>query len=179
MISVLIWPLLFNLASLAYLGILFFGNLCARSVSNDRQGLIIYSIWAPRGEQRATPASPETLTLCLFLRIYVSMFIGIVCTSSISLFLLAWIVNNSNASVNSLHHDFQTVFILTTDRWSRNPQLRTAVELRWLWVSSSVLLTIGLFPNERAKRLLGLLVSVKGYARTRLATRFFPEFLPC
>ncbi|KAF9778694.1 GPCR fungal pheromone mating factor [Thelephora terrestris] len=153
LIAVLIWPLLFNLASLAYLG------------------LVTYSIWAPRGEPRTSPASPETLTLYCFLRLYVSLFIGIVCTSSISLFLLAWVIDNSNISVNSLHHDFQTVYILTTDQWLRNPQLRTAVELRWLWISSSLVLAFGLFPNERAKQLFGWLASVKVYVRTRILHR--------
>lgn len=172
LIAVLVWPLLFNLASLAYLGILFFETLSMRSVSDDPQGLVIYSLWVPRGGQRTPTASPEALTLCRFLRMYISLCIGIVCTSSISLFLLVWIVDNSNISVNSLHHDFQTVYILTADQWSRNPQLRTAVELRWLWVFSSVVLTIGLFPNERARRLLGWLTSVKAYVRTRSATFF-------
>lgn len=149
LIAVLIWPLLFNIASLAYLG------------------LVIYSVWLPRREQRGTPVSPETLTLYHFLKIYISLFLGVVCTSSASLFLLVWITNNSHISIDSLHHDFQTVYVLTTDQWSRDPQLRTAIELRWLWASLSIVLAVGLFPNERAKKLFGLLVSAKLYIRTR------------
>ncbi|KAF9651327.1 STE3-domain-containing protein [Thelephora ganbajun] len=150
LVAVLIWPLLFNVASLAYLG------------------LVIHLIWAPRRNEGVALMSPETMTFCHFLRLSVSTFLGIVCTSSISLFLLLWIINDSNISVNSLHHDFQTVYIITTDRWSRNPQLRTAVKLRWLWASMSFALTIGLFPKERADRLLGWLASAKVYARTRV-----------
>jgi hypothetical protein len=90
-----------------------FPNLRARKASNNRPGLIIYSIWIPRRERRVTPTSPETMTLYNFLRIYISLLIGIVCTTSVSLFLLAWIVNDSNISFDSLHHDFQTVFVLT------------------------------------------------------------------
>ena len=129
-------------------------------------------MWIPRREPRAVPTLPETMTLGRFLRIYISLFIGIVCTSSISLFLLAWIVNNQNISVNSLHHDFQTVYIVTTDQWLHNSQLRAAIELRWLWVSSSLALTIGLFPSEIANRLLRWLTSVKMYVSFSLITEY-------
>ena len=117
--------------------------------------------------------SPETLTLYHFLKIYISLFLGVVCTSSASLFLLVWITNNSHISIDSLHHDFQTVYVLTTDQWSRDPQLRTAIELRWLWASLSIVLAVGLFPNERAKKLFGLLVSAKLYIRTRQVVYYF------
>lgn len=140
-------------------------------MSNDRQGLVIYSIWVPR-RAGTTQTPPETITLCYFLRIYVSLFIGVVCTSSISLFVLIWIFSRSNISVDSLHHDFQTVYILTTDQWSHNPQLHTAIELRWLWLSSSIALTIGLFSNERTNRLIRWLTSVKVYIRMRSVVHF-------
>lgn len=136
-----------------------------REAPNDRPGLVVYSVWIPRQERRVASTSPETMALSHFLRIYISLFVGIVCTSCVSLFLLVWIVNNSNVSVDSLHRDFQTVYILTTDQWSRNPQLRIAIELRWLWISSGIVLAIGLFPNERANRLLRWL-------RTGLAAPF-------
>jgi hypothetical protein len=99
--------------------------------------------------------------------VYVSLFIGIFCTGSISLFLLVWIVDRSNISVDLLRHDFQTVYILTTDQWSRNPHLRTAVELRWLWAFSNLTLLIGLFPQERTSQIHGWLASVEMYTRTR------------
>ena len=111
-------------------------------------------------------------TLHHLLRPSISLFLGIICTSSFSLFLLLSIVNNSNISVNSLHHDFQTVYIITTDRWLRNPQFRAAVELRWLWASLGFALAIGLLPKERADRLLGWLVATKLYIRARSASFF-------
>lgn len=146
-------------------------NLRARIVSDDRSGLVIYSLWVPRRQRRVSPTSTEMITLGQFLRIYISLFIGIICTSSVSLFLLVWIVNDSNISFDSLDHDFQTVYILTTDQWSSNPQLRAAIELRWLWVFSSIVLTIGLFPSERAHQLLRWLASIKTCVRTSLAAR--------
>lgn len=103
------------------------------------------------------------------LRLSISLFLGIICTSSFSLFFLLSILNNPKISVNSLHHGFQTVYTITTDLWSRNPQLRTAVELRWLWVSLSFALTIGLLPEGRADRLPGWLAVAKLYVRTRSA----------
>ena len=112
------------------------------------------------------------MTVRHLLRLSISLFLGIVCTGSVSLFLLLSIINDSNISVNSLHHDFQTVYIITADQWSRSPQLRTAVELRWLWASLSFTLTIGLLPKERANRLLGWLAAAKVYVRTRLAASF-------
>ena len=152
----------------------FFGNLCTRNAPNDQPGLIIYTIWVPRRERGVALPPPETMTLSRFLRLYISLFIGIVCTSSVSLFLLVWVVNDPNISVDSLHHDFQTVYVLTTDQWSRNPQLRTAVELRWLWAFLSIVLTVGLFPNERLNQLLRWLAPVKVHVRTR--TRFAGHF---
>lgn len=81
-------------------------------------------------------------------------------------------VGSADISVNSLHHDFQTVYIITTDQWSRNPQLHTAVQLRWIWASLGFGLTIGLFPKERVNRLLGWLMAARLYFRTR-STGFF------
>jgi hypothetical protein len=104
-----------------------------------------------------------------FLRIYISLLIGIICTTSVSLFLLAWIINSSNISVDSLHHDFQTILVITADQWSHNPELRTAIDLRWLLLSSSIALMVGLFPNDRANRLLRWLASIKMYVRTRFS----------
>jgi len=109
------------------------------------------------------------MTFHHLLRLSTSLFVGIICTSSFSLFLLLSIVNNSNISVNSLHHDFQTVYIITADRWSRNPQLRAAVELRWLWASLGFALTIGLLPKERVDRLLGWFAATNLYVRARSA----------
>lgn len=106
------------------------------------------------------------MTLYRFLRIYISLFVGIVCTSSITLFLLVWIAENSHITADSLHRDFQTVYTLTTDQWLRDPQLRGAVELRWVWVSLALALAVGLFPEERANRIFYWLVSVQMYART-------------
>jgi hypothetical protein len=146
-----------------------FGNLHARSASNNRPGLIIHFTRIPRRERGETVTPSGTMTFCHLLRLSISLFLGIVSTGSISLFLLLSIVNNSNISVNSLHHDFQTVYTITADRWLRNPQLRTEVELRWLWASLNFALTIGLFPKERADRLLGWLAAARVYVRTRLA----------
>jgi len=150
----------------------FFWGLCTRNSSHDRPGLVIHFICVPKREQGGTLTSFEAATLHT-LRLSISLFLGIVCTCSASLFLLLWIVNNSNISVNSLHHDFQTVYIVSADRWLRNPQLRTAVELRWLWAALGFALTIGLFPKERADRLLGWLAAAKLYIRTRSAV-FIP-----
>ena len=117
------------------------------------------------------------MTLHHLLRLSTPLFLGIMCTGSFSLFLLLSIVNNSDISVNSLHRDFQTVYIITTDQWSRNPQLRAAVELRWLWASLSFSLAIGLFPKERANRLFGWLAAPKLYVRARSADSFFQNTL--
>jgi hypothetical protein len=123
----------------------FIGHLCMRKATNGRPGLVIYSIWIPRRERRVASTSQETMTLSHFLRIYISLFVGIVCTSSVSLFLLVWIVNDSNVSVDSLHRDFQTVYILTTDQWSRNPQLRTA---------SRIAVALGIFGHRTRHRFI-------------------------
>ena len=109
------------------------------------------------------------MTLHHLLRLSTSLFLGVICTSSFSLLLLLSVVNNSNISVNSLHHDFQTVSIITTDQWSHNPQFRAAVELRWLWASLGFTLTIGLLPKERVDRILGWFAATKLYVRKRLA----------
>jgi len=167
LVGVLIWPLLFNVASLAYLGI--FLESTHKKASNDRPGLAIHLIWVPRHKQGEIRQPSEVMTSHHLLRISTSMFLGIICTSSFSLFLLLSIVNNSSISVNSLHHDFQTVYIITTDRWSRNPQFRAAVELRWLWASLGFALTTGLLPKERADRLLGWWAATKLYVRVRSA----------
>lgn len=173
LISILVWPALFGVASLAYLGIFFSSKSSRRETSNDQLGLIIHLVLSQGRGQRAPSAPPEMVALSHSLRTLASLFVGVVCTSSASLLLLVWIVNNPNISVNSLHHDFQTVDVLPTNQWSHNPKLRAAVELRWLWLSSSFALMIGLFPKERANRLLAWFVSVKMYFRTRLATRLF------
>jgi len=170
--AVLIWPLLFNVASLAYLGI-HFSEFTHKKASNDQPGLVIHLIWVPRHKQGETRKSSEVVTIHHLLRPSTSLFLGIICTSSFSLFLLLSIVNNSSISVNSLHHDFQTVYIITTDQWSRNPQFRAAVELRWVWASLGFALTIGLLPKERADRLLGWLAATKLYIRTRSAVFLF------
>lgn len=99
------------------------------------------------------------------------MFLGIVCTSSIALFLLLWTTSKSGISVDSLHHDFQTVYIITTDQWTRNPRFRTAVELRWLWVALSFVFGIGLFPKERVGQVVGWFASVKMYIQMRYVVR--------
>jgi hypothetical protein len=161
-----VWPLWPTL-------VFFFSPKSARR-SNDRLGLITHLVLSQRRVQRAPSAPPEVVALSPSLRTLVSLFVGVICTSSVSLLLLVWIVNNNpNISVNSLHHDFQTVDILPTDQWFHNPKLRTAVELRWLCLSSSFALLIGLFPKERANRLLVWFVSVKVYFRTRLETCLF------
>jgi len=56
------------------------------NASNDRSGLAIHSIWAPRRKQGTTPTSSETMTPCHFLRLSISLFLGIVCAGSVSLF---------------------------------------------------------------------------------------------
>jgi len=149
LVAVLIWPVLFNVASLAYLG------------------LLVHSIRTKRRKEGVTPTSTETMTRERLLRVSISLFLGTVCTSSIALFLLLRITSNSQISVDSLHHDFQTVYIITADQWTRNPWLRTAVELRWLWASLSVVLGIGLFPKERIGQVVGWFASVKMYIRMR------------
>jgi len=112
------------------------------------------------------------MTLRHFLRLSVSLFLGIICTTIVSLSLLLLVVNYPGISVNSLHHDFQTVQIVPVIQWSLIPPLRAAVELRWLWTSSSFTLSVGLFPKERLEWLVGLLASAKMYVRMRLAGRF-------
>lgn len=64
------------------------------------------------------------------------------------------------------------MYILTVDQWSHNPQLHTAIELRWLWAFSSIALTIGVFPRERATQILRWLASIKTRVQTRFAARF-------
>ena len=173
LIAVLIWPLLFSVASLAYLGAIFFRDLHARNPSNDRPGLAIHSVWASRRRRGVTPTSSETVTLGHFLRLSISLFFGIFCTGSVSLFLLLGTVSSPGISVNSVHHDFQTVSIIPTAQWSLIPQLRNAVKLRWLWASLSFTLSAGLFPKERIDWVVGLLTSARMYFRMRLATHFF------
>ena len=175
LVGVLIWPLLFNVASLAYLGI--FLQFPRRKAANDRPGLITHFIWAPGFNQGETQKSYGAITLHHLLRVSTSLFLGIICTSSFSLFLLLSIVNNSKISVNSLLHDFQTVYIISTDRWSRSPQFRAAVELRWLWASLGFALAIGSLPKERADRLVGWLATAKLYIQERSANYCFRNTL--
>lgn len=160
LIAVLIWPLLFDLASLAYLGILFLlGNSRPRNGSNHRPGLIIRLIWVSRRKRRGSRASSETITLPHLLRLPISLFLGIFSTCFFSLLLLLFLVNTPNISVDSLHHDFQTVSIVPAVQWWNIPPFRAAVELRWLWASLGPGLATGLFPKERADRILGFLTA--------------------
>jgi len=112
------------------------------------------------------------MTIKHFLRLSISLFLGIICTTIVSLSLLLLVVNYPGISVNSLHHDFQTVQIVPVIQWSLIPPLRAAVELRWLWASSSPTLSFGLFPKERLEWFVGLLASAKMYFRMRLASHF-------
>ena len=148
-----------------------FRDLHARNPSNDQLGLLGHSVWAKGRKEGITPTPTETMARERLLRVSISLFLGTVCTSSIALFLLLWITSNSRISVDSLHHDFQTVYIVTTDQWTRDPRLRTAVELRWLWASLSVVLGIGLFPKERVGQVVGWFASVKMYIRMRFVAR--------
>jgi len=140
--------------------------------NNDRPGLTIHSFWTQRRRQGSTPTSSETMTLKHFLRLSISLFLGIICTTIVSLSLLLLVVNYPGISVNSLHHDFQTVQVVPVIQWSLVPPLRAAVELRWLWASSSFTLSVGLFPKERLEWIVGLLASAKMYVRMRLADHF-------
>lgn len=101
------------------------------------------------------------------------MFLGIVSTGSFSLFLLLLLVNTPGISVNSLHHDFQTISVIPTLQWSIVPPLRAAVELRWLWASLGPGLTVGLFPKERVDRVLRWLAAPRTYIRMRWAADSF------
>ena len=140
--------------------------------NNDQPGLAIHSFWTQRRRQGSTPTSSETLTLKHFLRLSISLFLGIICTAIVSLSLLLLVVSYPGISVNSLHHDFQTVQVVPVIQWSLVPPLRAAVELRWLWTSSSFTLSVGLFPKERLEWIVGLLASAKMYVRMRFVDHF-------
>lgn len=130
-------------------------------------------IWARRRTQEVTQMLHETTRPRRSLRLFISLFIGIVCTSFVSLSLLLGIINSSDLSINSLHHDFQTVSIVPTAQWLLIPPFRAAIELRWLWTSLNFALSVGLFPKERIDWLFGWLASAKMYVRMRLAAYFF------
>ena len=152
-----------------------FGDPRARNASNGWSGLVIRFIWVSRQIQGEIPTSSGRTTLRHLLRLSISLFLGVALTGSFSLLLLLSIVNNTeNISVDSLHHDFQTIYVITTDQWLRNPQLHTAVELRWLWATLGLGLAIGLFPKERVDWILGLFAGIRLYIRKRsVAFSFF------